>query len=86
MPTEGIQTVPIRFMGKPVRMLPRSHSAAVQVTARASTRPAMGRAGSRAAKAASAGKSAKPAESPITAGATIQPKREGSVSMAAPIQ
>ena len=86
MPSEGAQTVPMRFIGKPLRMVPRSHSAAVQATARASTRPAMGSAGSRAAKAASAGNSAKPAERPSTDGTTSQPKRAGSVSRAAAIQ
>ena len=86
MPREGAQTVPMRFIGKPPRMVPRSHSAAVQVTASASARPATGSVGSRATKAASAGKSAKPAESPSTAGTTSQPKREGSVSSAVPIQ
>ena len=86
MPSDGIQTVPIRFMGKPLRMLPRSHSTAVQATAKAITRPASGSLFSRTAKAASAGKSAKNAERPITAGTISQPKREGSVRNAAPIQ
>ena len=86
MPREGIQTVPIRFMGKPLRMLPRSHSTAVQATAKAIARPARGSLFSLTAKAASAGKSAKNAASPITAGTISPPKREGSVRNAAPIQ
>ena len=86
MPDDGAHTVHMRFIGKPVRMLPRNHSETLHTTANASTRPAIGVPGSRAANAASAGNNAKPAERPITAGATSQPKREGSVSRAAPIQ
>ena len=86
MPRDGIQAVPIRFKGKPLRMLPRSHSTAAQATANAITRPLSGSLFSRTAKAASAGKSAKNAQRPSTAGTISQPKREGSVRNAAPIQ